>query len=383
MLMLTASAVMAIDDGSKPMTPRERALAVRKNTAALYNALRGDKWNKAKDLCRRLIELQPRSANHRYNLACCHAQLKDPNAALDSLAKAVELGYDNVDHMKADKDLASLRKTGRWKKLLEEAGQGLKRSVRKTDDEWVVTGKPGGGLHYRLRLSRKASKKRPHRLVIWLHPSGGSGNAAAEKLTDVLHENGYSLLVFTKKNFRGWSEASFNRAVRTGSALKDVKGLDANRPILMGYSAGGQMALSAWVQKPGYFGGLILDAAYPLDTVAYSRGQLKPLKAPRKRKQVKACPIFVLVGDQDGGAKLWKKVESDWRKAGVPLEVHYVKGGRHQWLFGVEQVKLLDKWLSKARKVQAPTTQPSEDGSNEGESKDSTDKEKPEAEADE
>jgi hypothetical protein len=49
----------------------------------------------------------------------------------------------------------------------------------------------------------------------------------------------------------------------------------------------------------------------------------------------------------------------------------------------VEQVKLLDKWLSKARKVQAPTTQPSEDGSNEGESKDSTDKEKPEAEADE
>ncbi len=197
--------------------------------------------------------------------------------------------------------------------------------------------------------------------MVWLHPSGGSANKAAEKLTDLFHKQGYALMVFTKKDFRGWSQVSFNRAIRTVNALKDIPQLDPNRPMLMGYSAGGQIALKAWASKPGYFSGLILDAAYPLDTAAYAQGRLRALPLRNKPHLLKACPLFVLVGDEDNGSKLWKKVEDPWEKAGVPLEIHYVKGGRHEWLFGGKQTKALAKWLSKARKVKAPTTQPAED----------------------
>ncbi|MFP4141622.1 MAG: TPR end-of-group domain-containing protein [Phycisphaerae bacterium] len=357
-MALTAA---AIDDGSKPMTPRERAKAVLENTRELHRAIQADQWDKAKGLCETLVELQPRSANYRYNLACCHAHLKDPNAALDALAKSIELGYDNVDHMKADKDLAPLRKTDRWDALVKKASESIERTMTKDGDEVVVTGKAGGGLHYRVRLSRKASKQRPHRLVVWLHPSGGSGNKAAEKLTELFHKQGYALMVFTKKDFRGWSEASFNRAIRTVNALKDIPQLDPNRPMLMGYSAGGQIALKAWASKPGYFSGLILDAAYPIDTAAYAQGRIRALPVRNKPHLLKACPLFVLVGDEDNGSKLWKKVEDPWEKAGVPLEIHYVKGGRHEWLFGGKQTKALAKWLSRVRKVKAPTTQPAED----------------------
>jgi hypothetical protein len=76
------------------------------------------------------------------------------------------------------------------------------------------------------------------------------------------------------------------------------------------------------------------------------------------------------VGDQDGGAKFWKQAQPKWKKAGVPLEVHYVKGGQHQWLFGDKQVEALGKWLAKARKIKAPTTQPADEDSDTGEDDD-------------
>src|SRR5205814_972038 len=68
-----------------------------------------------------------------------------------------------------------------------------------------VEGAPDGGLRYRLRLSPTASKEKPSRLMIWMHPSGGSMNAAVEALAPRFNKDGFALLVFTRKNFVGWS----------------------------------------------------------------------------------------------------------------------------------------------------------------------------------
>jgi hypothetical protein len=53
-----------------------------------------------------------------YNLACAEAMSGRENAALDALEKAVETGFDDVQLMKSDEDLESIRGTERYQKLV-------------------------------------------------------------------------------------------------------------------------------------------------------------------------------------------------------------------------------------------------------------------------
>ena len=46
---------------------------------------------------RRLVRLMPRNATAHYNLACSLALSKRPSDAIRSLARAVELGYNDLD----------------------------------------------------------------------------------------------------------------------------------------------------------------------------------------------------------------------------------------------------------------------------------------------
>ncbi len=67
----------------------------------------------------RLVELAPRNPTVHYNLACSLALLGRFPSALDALEKAVELGYDDLDHLMEDGDLASLRSEERFQRLIE------------------------------------------------------------------------------------------------------------------------------------------------------------------------------------------------------------------------------------------------------------------------
>ena len=53
-----------------------------------------------------------------YDLACAYALTGKKDAALDHLAKAVESGYRDRDHIAADPDLASLREEPRYKEIV-------------------------------------------------------------------------------------------------------------------------------------------------------------------------------------------------------------------------------------------------------------------------
>ena len=70
----------------------------------------------------------------------------------------------------------------------------------------------------------------------------------------------------------------------------------------------------------------------------------------------KDVPIFVLVGDKDGGSALWKAVAPEWTKAGIHVRVDYVPNGRHQWLFGAQQVQALEGWLADVAAGKMPET---------------------------
>lgn len=66
----------------------------------------------------RLVRLAPDNSTVHYNLACSLALLERTDEALDALERAVELGYDDAEHLVQDQDLAALRGEPRFEELV-------------------------------------------------------------------------------------------------------------------------------------------------------------------------------------------------------------------------------------------------------------------------
>jgi tetratricopeptide (TPR) repeat protein len=74
---------------------------------------------RAVELDRRLVELMPDDFLARYNLACSLARAGRPDEAIDSLSRAILLGYDDLSHMETDPDLESLWEHPDFRALLD------------------------------------------------------------------------------------------------------------------------------------------------------------------------------------------------------------------------------------------------------------------------
>jgi Flp pilus assembly protein TadD len=68
----------------------------------------------------RLVELRPKDADAHYNLACRYAVLKQPDLALRTLRRAVELGYRDFRTMIQDHNLEGVKKDPRFRAILRE-----------------------------------------------------------------------------------------------------------------------------------------------------------------------------------------------------------------------------------------------------------------------
>lgn len=69
---------------------------------------------------RRLVDFAPEDPTVRYNLACSQSLLGRVDEALETLACALELGYDDMDFMRADEDLLKLRDDPRFEELVRQ-----------------------------------------------------------------------------------------------------------------------------------------------------------------------------------------------------------------------------------------------------------------------
>ncbi|MGE6761333.1 hypothetical protein ACQKGO_25170 [Corallococcus interemptor] len=188
------------------------------------------------------------------------------------------------------------------------------------------TGAPANGLPYRLFLSGAATPEHPHRLIIWLHPTGTDGLTLVEPLAEAFNARGWALLTFPRGAVQGWSGADANRVMLgTLPEVARVPGVDAERPVLLGFSAGAQMALELWAARPEAFRALVLVAGAP----RLSRGdELHPPHGPAHAR----VPLLSFIGETDGSAPLWRTALEAWRAAGLRLDSREVPGQGHTWL---------------------------------------------------
>jgi tetratricopeptide (TPR) repeat protein len=75
-------------------------------------------YGRALQMDRRLVRLVPERPIPWYNLACSYAVLGMIEPALAALQRALDLGYRQIDHVRRDPDLKSLRHDPRFIRLL-------------------------------------------------------------------------------------------------------------------------------------------------------------------------------------------------------------------------------------------------------------------------
>lgn len=84
------------------------------------NLAQKKRYNESLLMERRIIQIRPDDALAHYNLACSYALLQQPELALGTLRKALELGYTDFRYIHQDHDLDSIRKDPRFRKLIRE-----------------------------------------------------------------------------------------------------------------------------------------------------------------------------------------------------------------------------------------------------------------------
>ena len=70
------------------------------------------------DVDLKLSKLLPDDPVVHYNLACSYSLLGRKKEAFNELKKAISLGYDDIDHMKNDRDLDPLKEDPKFKELI-------------------------------------------------------------------------------------------------------------------------------------------------------------------------------------------------------------------------------------------------------------------------
>ena len=93
----------------------------RENLAALVELgavlTRLGRYDEGLQVDQRLVRLEPEEPIVHYNLACSLSLLGRIDDAIEELTRAVDFGYEDVDHMLKDRDLRALRNDPRFEVL--------------------------------------------------------------------------------------------------------------------------------------------------------------------------------------------------------------------------------------------------------------------------
>jgi hypothetical protein len=98
-----------------------RQIAIAAMYPVMIHALESGNFGQARNICDQIITWEPLNPVHHYNLACIEARAGGARLplAFESLEQAVVLGFNDVAHLQADPDLASLRNMPKYREIVE------------------------------------------------------------------------------------------------------------------------------------------------------------------------------------------------------------------------------------------------------------------------
>jgi hypothetical protein len=113
---LFASGVYAQNDFAS------RRAAIEGMYPVMLGALEAKNFGRARNICEQAIMWEPQNPVHHYNLACIEAQAGGPRIAhaWGALELAIALGFNDVNHLQTDPDLAPLRANSKFADLVRK-----------------------------------------------------------------------------------------------------------------------------------------------------------------------------------------------------------------------------------------------------------------------
>jgi hypothetical protein len=134
--LFSVCCVLSASAALHAQTPTDETAAARHASiqTAIYpvmmKAMADGDFNQARTLCEHAITMEPRSPVHRYNLACIEARagVSLPRA-LAALEQAVQLGFNDLNSLKTDPDLAAIRGDPKFAAIVAKVGGSASTSA--------------------------------------------------------------------------------------------------------------------------------------------------------------------------------------------------------------------------------------------------------------
>lgn len=244
--------------GAATAQPNRRLMKIQHFSRQAQEAYDAKKYDESAHYYKLLVDLAPFDAGMYYNLACSQALAGDTDAALDSLERSIQLGWDDAEWMaQMDEDLASLRNSPKMAELVEHANA--------CRDEQVAVFVP-----------ESLGDKPPTAVLVTLHGFTGNArgfsaywqNAAKRKGMIVVAPRGPVRLgrqvryAWSEPRARSLKLTDATEGVERAIELARRNGATDDTPIvLVGYSQGASVAISLLAQQPDRFAGAVTFGA--------------------------------------------------------------------------------------------------------------------------
>lgn len=285
MLRLPSLIVLALLALSSSSFAQEKEDYAELNRKAV-EALQAKKYDEGIAILTHMLDVGPkeRRKDTAYNFACAYALKGDPDKAFEWLGKGIDWGWgqgqgqlvgadkpmSEIDMVKTDSDLESLRKDPRYGKLIErmeKAGE-LRKATLKKAEEYAATAA--------VYIPEKAAALKEIPILVVLHDAGSTKDEVVRgRWKEIADELGFALIAPTGKVSVGddpakgttWFETIDDYAARyyvyekpvndAVAAFKKDHPIDKSQVVVVGEGLGGLVALDVAINGPGLYKGVV------------------------------------------------------------------------------------------------------------------------------
>ncbi len=282
----------------------------------LQDAIEAQRWEKALSAALGIVALDPSDATAHYNAGCVLALMGEPDAAVEALGHAAELGFSAVTTFRTDPDLASVRGHPGYLaalKRVEETHQREFADFKQRADRSVPLIYPPPG---------ESGERQP--LIVLLHGRGGRAEKIARLFRPSAAKIGAVLVVPEAFEAFGdgfqWGRVD-DAVYRVEHAIEfaaERHPIDRRRVIVAGFSQGAYVSLVSVARHPRRFAGALAIGA--CDVRGFELGG-KPFEDPP--------PIYVGIGSKDRAIDGCRPMVGLYESAGFEVKYRVYKGYGH------------------------------------------------------